>query len=107
MSPRRCGRRQPTFWVLEGDVTLEAGDRTIRAGAGDVAFGPRGIPHRDPVGDAGCRMLFILTSRGFEGLVREMSAPAASRTLPPPSDEEPDWEHVAAGARAHGCALLG
>ena len=36
-----------------------------------------------------------------------MSAPAQSRTLPPPSDDEPDWEHVAAVARAGACELLG
>ena len=70
-------------------------------------FGPRGIPHRYTVGDAGCRMLFIMTPGGFERLVRDMSVPAAGRTLPPPSDEEPDWEHVAAVAEANGCELLG
>ena len=35
-----------------------------------------------------------------------MSEPAGSRTLPPPSDEEPDCERVAAVAEAHGCELL-
>ena len=53
-------------------------------------------------------MLFVLTPGGrFDEMVREMSAPAAaSRTLPPPSDEMPDMAHVAAVARAHGCELL-
>jgi hypothetical protein len=46
-------------------------------------------------------------SGGLERLVRDMSVPAESRTLPPPSDEEPDWEHVAAVAEANGCELLG
>ena len=94
------------FWVLEGDVTFEVGDATIEAGAGDFAFGPRDIPHRYTVGPSGCRMLFIMTPGGFEGLVRDMSAPAERRTLPPESDEEPDWEHVAAVARAYACELL-
>ena len=80
---------------------------TIEAHAGDYVFGPRDIPHRYTVGDAGCRMLFIITPGGFEDLVIEMSEPAASRTLPPPSDEEPDWERVAAIAEAHGAELLG
>ena len=48
-----------------------------------------------------------MTPGGFEDLVIAMSKPAASRTLPPPSDEEPDWEWVDAVARAHGCELLG
>lgn len=100
-------REDEGFWILEGDVTIEVGDETIHARAGDFAFGPRGIPHRYTVGEQGCRMLFVMTPGGFEKLVREMSVPAQSRTLPPPSDEEPDWEHVAAVAKANGCELLG
>ena len=88
-------------------MTLEVGDTTIHASAGDFAFGPRGIPHRYTVGPAGCRMLFVMTPGGFEDLVRDMSVPAQSRTVPPPSDEEPDWEHVAAVAKTYGCELLG
>jgi mannose-6-phosphate isomerase-like protein (cupin superfamily) len=94
------------FWIIEGDVTFEVGDTTIEASAGDFVWGPRGIPHRYTVGDSGCRMLYIMTPGGFENLVRGMSVPAETRTLPPESDEEPDWEHVAAVAKANGCELL-
>ncbi|MBA2643931.1 MAG: quercetin 2,3-dioxygenase [Solirubrobacterales bacterium] len=100
-------REDESFWILDGDVTFEVGDTTIEAHAGDFAFGPRDIPHRYTVGDAGCRMLFIMTPGGFEDLIREMSVPAQSRALPPASDEEPDWGHVDAVAKAHGCELLG
>jgi quercetin dioxygenase-like cupin family protein len=97
-----------TFVVLEGTVTFQVGDEAIPAAAGDVAFGPRAVPHRYDVGPEGCRMLFVLTPGGrFDSLVREMSEPAATRTLPPPSDEMPDLARVAAVARAHGCELLG
>lgn len=99
-------REDEGFWILEGDVTFEVGDTTIEAHAGDFVFGPRGIPHRYTVGPQGCRMLFIMTPGGFEGIPRGMGVPAQSRTLPPPSDAEPDWEHVAAVARANGCELL-
>lgn len=99
-------REDEAFWILEGSVTLEVGGTTIEAKAGDYAFGPRGIPHRYLVGDDGCRMLFICAPAGFESLVRGMSVPATSRTLPPPSDEEPDWEQVAAVAKANRCELL-
>lgn len=99
-------REDEGFWILEGDVTFEVGDATIQAHAGDYVFGPRDIPHRYTVGDAGCRMLFIMTPGGFEDLVLEMSEPAGSRSLPPPSDEEPDWERIAAIAEAHGNELL-
>lgn len=100
-------REDEAFWILEGDVTLQIGDELIEVHAGDYAFGPRDIPHRYTVGAAGCRMLFICTPGGFEGLVRDMSEPAASRTLPPPAEQEPDWEHVAAVAQRYGCELLG
>lgn len=100
-------RDDETFVILEGEVTLEVGGATIAARPGDVVFGPRRVPHRYAVGPDGCRMLFVMTPGGFEGLVREMSVPAGARTLPPPADEEPDWEMVAAVAAAHGCELLG
>ena len=99
-------RDHETFWILDGDISFEVGGQTIPASAGDAVFGPRGVPHRYTVGPNGCRMLFIMTPGGFETLVRDMSSPAAARTLPPPPDAEPDWERVAAVARANGCELL-
>ncbi|MGH2617159.1 MAG: cupin domain-containing protein [Thermomicrobiales bacterium] len=100
-------REDEGFWILEGSATFEVGETTVEARAGDYLFGPRDIPHRYTVGPAGCRMLFLMTPGGFEDLVIAMSEPAGSRTLPPPSDQEPDWEHVAAVAAAYGCELLG
>jgi quercetin dioxygenase-like cupin family protein len=100
-------RDDEAFWILEGAVTFEVGGQTLEARAGDFLYAPRGIPHRYTVGSGGGRMLFILTPGGFEDLVTAMSEPAASRTLPPLSDKEPDWERIAAAAHAHGCELLG
>jgi len=99
-------REDEAFWILEGEITFEVGGATIKARAGDYVFGPRDIPHRYTVGSAGCRMLFILTPGGFEDLVIEMSRPAARRTVPPPSTEQPDWARMAAIAKAHGNELL-
>jgi quercetin dioxygenase-like cupin family protein len=91
-------REDEAFWILEGDVLIEVGDTKIDAHAGDYAFGPRNIPHRYTVGDAGVRMLFLMTPGGFEDLVRAMSRPADSLTLPP-DGPEPDWAMVAAVAK--------
>lgn len=99
-------REDEAFYILEGSATIQVGDQTFDVAAGDYAFGPRDIPHRYTVGDDGCRMLFICTPGGFERLVRQMSEPAGSRTLPPPSGEEPDMQRVAAVAEANGCELL-
>jgi len=100
-------KEDESFWILEGSATFAVGDATIEARAGDFLFGPRDVPHRYTVGAEGCRMLFICTPGGFEELVIAMSRPAESRTLPPPSDEMPDYGQIAAIAEAHGCALLG
>jgi uncharacterized cupin superfamily protein len=97
------------FWILEGSVTFEVGDTTIEASAGDYVFGPRNIPHRYTIGDSGCRMLFILVPGGIEDVIRATSEPAASRTLPPPSDEEPtaqEIEGLKAIVKEHGYELL-
>lgn len=99
-------REDEAFWILEGEATFEVGGVTIEARAGDYVYGPRDIPHRYSTGPAGCRLLFIFTPGGFENLIAAMSQPAASRTLPPPSTEEPDWAQIAAIAKAYGNELL-
>jgi quercetin dioxygenase-like cupin family protein len=78
------------FWLLAGDMDLEVGGNQIEMHAGDYAFGPRDIPHSFSAGNVGCRVLFILTPGGFEGLIMATSMPAEARTVPPPSDEKPD-----------------
>lgn len=99
-------REDEGFWVLQGDVTFEVGTTTIEAGEGDFAFGPRDVPHRYKVGDAGCRMLFILTPGGFEGAIRDMSTPARSRTLPPSTEEPPNMDGLEARIASYGCEIL-
>jgi quercetin dioxygenase-like cupin family protein len=100
-------RDDEAFWILEGTVRFEVGEQEVAASAGDFLFAPRDIPHRYIVGDTGCRMLFILTPGGFDQMVMATSEPAASRNLPPPATEEPDWEHLAGIITAHGCEMLG
>lgn len=99
-------REHEAFWILKGDVTFEVGGETIEASAGDLVFGPRDVPHRYRVGEAGSRMLFILTPGGFEDLVRATSDPARRRTLPPRDHPTPDEEQMGAAQAAAGCALL-
>jgi quercetin dioxygenase-like cupin family protein len=83
------------FWLLDGQLDLEVGGKHIDMHVGDYAFGPRNIPHGFSAGAAGARVLFILTPGGFENLIMATSAPAASRTVPPPSDEVPDFARLA------------
>ncbi len=87
-------REDEAFWLLEGRMDLEVGGNHIEMHAGDYAFGPRDIPHSFSAGDAGCRVLFILTPGGFEKLIMATSEPAQARTVPPRSDEMPDFARL-------------
>lgn len=100
-------REDETFWILDGDATIEVGDRVIQASAGDVVFGPRDIPHRYSVGPNGCRMLFIFTPGGLEEAIVAMSEPAAERTVPPPAQEPPDFERLLPIIEKAGAEILG
>ena len=99
-------REDETFCVLEGGATFEVGGRTFEASPGDIAFGPRDIPHRYTVGEAGCRMLFILTPGGFEDAIRDLSTPARSRTLPPSSERPPELQDLEPRIASYGCEIV-
>jgi quercetin dioxygenase-like cupin family protein len=106
-APRHVHHKEDeTFWILDGAVTFEVGGTTIGASAGDVAFGPRDVPHSYRVGDAGCRMLFILTPGGFEGAIRAMSTPAESLELPPETEQPPDMDGLGDTIASYGCEIL-
>jgi mannose-6-phosphate isomerase-like protein (cupin superfamily) len=95
------------FFILEGTANFVIGDTSVDVGPGDFLFGPRGIPHRYSVGAEGCRLLFILTPGGLDEMVAGMSRPAERLELPPPPENEPDWEQIAKVASAHGNEILG
>jgi quercetin dioxygenase-like cupin family protein len=99
-------KEDEAFWILEGELTLEVGDATIVARAGDCAYGPRDVPHRYRVGPSGCRMLFIVTPAGFEELVRLVSVPAPARTLPPAPQEPTGLDALGQTIAAYGCEIL-
>lgn len=84
------------FWVLEGSLTFEIGDKTIKAGPGSFLFGPKGIPHRYRVDKGPSRMLFILSPAGFDDFILETSEPADSIALPPKPDTPPSPEEMEA-----------
>jgi quercetin dioxygenase-like cupin family protein len=94
------------FYILEGEITAIVGDARVVLRPGDYAFGPRGVPHGYRVAESGpARLLMITGDRDFAEFVREMSEPADSDHLPPPS--EPDLERVVSTAARYGMEILG
>jgi quercetin dioxygenase-like cupin family protein len=98
------------FWVLEGELTFEVGDQTIKASPGSFLFGPRDVPHRYTVDTGPAKLLFVLSPAGFEEFIYATSEPAEELVLPPPPEGPPDpaeMEQLGALARQYGCELLG
>lgn len=72
-----------TFYVLEGELVVWVGDRTIRAVPGMMVFLPRNVQHSFKIESEQARMLVLLAPAGFEGWFKELSEPATAMTLPP------------------------
>jgi mannose-6-phosphate isomerase-like protein (cupin superfamily) len=65
------------FYVMEGEVDFQVGEKRFRLGPGDSAFGPRGIPHTfSHVGATPGRMLICFTPAGkMEEFFRAVAIP--------------------------------
>jgi len=102
-------REDEGFWVLEGELTFEVGEETIKASPGTFLFGPRDVPHRYTVDSGPAKLLFILSPAGFEEFIYATSEPARKYTLPPSPEGPPseaEMEQLAAVAREYGAELL-
>ena len=84
--PRHVHHREDeTFYLIEGELEVNVGERTVQATSGATVFTPRGIPHRLQVGPhRPVHYLVLYTPAGFEGFIRETSTLARELTLPPP-----------------------
>ena len=76
-------REEETFYVLEGEMTVSVGDRTIKATPGTVVCLPRDVAHSFTIESEQLRMLVLLSPAGLEGWFKEFSLPAPRMTLPP------------------------
>jgi quercetin dioxygenase-like cupin family protein len=55
------------FYVLEGEVTIQAGDDVVKATPGTFAFAPRGVARTfSNRTDTDARILVLFTPAGFE-----------------------------------------
>ena len=93
------------FYVLDGELVVECGDRRWAAGPGGFVLLPRGIPHVFVVTRGPVRGLQITSPAGFEDLVAEIGRPPTGPGLPEPS--EPDVPRLAAAAPRYGHEILG
>jgi quercetin dioxygenase-like cupin family protein len=83
--PHAHANEDEFFYVLDGTFEILLGDDRVTAGAGDVAFVPRGVVHRFAnIGDAPARILVLFTPGGMEGFFRAAGTPATDDGPAPP-----------------------
>jgi mannose-6-phosphate isomerase-like protein (cupin superfamily) len=77
-----------SFYVLEGTLTLQLGDRTVEAPAGSYAVVPPGNDHTfSNPGDDSVRLLNVMAPGGLERYLKEAAAIAAESGGPPDPDQ--------------------
>jgi mannose-6-phosphate isomerase-like protein (cupin superfamily) len=95
------------FYVLRGRLSVHVPGSSVEIGAGEAAFGPRGIPHTYRVeSEDGAEVLVASTSGGFAAFVAEMSVPAEGDGFAPDA-MMPAPPDLAGAAARHGIELLG
>ena len=90
--PHTHRREDEIFYVLEGEVVVSVGDRTIKGTPGTMIFLPREVRHSFTIESEQARMLILVTPAGLERWFKEFSVPAQAMTLPSPS--EPGYQDV-------------
>lgn len=96
-----------SYIVLEGRLTIKAGDSRFELEPGGSAAVPMGVPHTFRVESERARVLVLSTPAGLERFIRDGSVPAAEAALPPPDAPRPSPEQLERLFSAHGQVTLG
>jgi mannose-6-phosphate isomerase-like protein (cupin superfamily) len=95
-------------YVLEGEITFYVGADSRTLGPGECIYHPAAVPQTEHIVSAQpARMLDVNSPAGFERFIAAAGQPAGGLTLPPPPNEPPDLERIAALANEHGLDILG
>lgn len=107
--PLHSHPQDETFYVLEGTVSVWAGDaQGERCEVGAAIFVPGGVPHSFRVESDTARMLFLSTPAGIEEFVHALSEPAQWPWLqPPPDGPRVPMERFEAAEREHEVIRFG
>jgi quercetin dioxygenase-like cupin family protein len=96
-----------SYIVLDGRLTVQAGEQRFTLQAGATAVVPMTVPHTFRVDSETARVLVLSTPAGLERMVRDGSVPAIAPTLPPSDTPRPSPEELAAIFDAHGQVNVG
>jgi quercetin dioxygenase-like cupin family protein len=105
--PLHTHPQDESYFVLEGRLTVQAGERRVALEPGAASVVPMGVPHTFRVDSDGARVLVLSTPAGIERFVRELAVPALALTLPPADTPRPSPEDLERIFRAHGQVNVG
>jgi quercetin dioxygenase-like cupin family protein len=98
---------EETFFVLEGELRVEVDGQSRAAGAGAVAFLPRGLPHAFVVTSPQARYLTIHTPAGFDRFALAAGTFVDPTSTAPIGELPHDPAALAAMAAEYGIEILG
>src|SRR4051794_11481650 len=105
--PLHTHPQDESYFVLEGHLTVQAGEQRFELERGATAVVPIGVPHTFRVNSDTARVLVISTPAGIERFVRDAGVPADAPTLPPADAPRPSPEELQRIFAAHGQVNFG
>ena len=105
--PLHTHPQDESYIVLDGRLTVQAGEQRFELGVGGSGVVRMGVAHTFRVESGTARVLVLSTPAGLERFVRDGSVPATSPTLPPDGTPRPSAEELERIFAAHGQINLG
>jgi mannose-6-phosphate isomerase-like protein (cupin superfamily)/catechol 2,3-dioxygenase-like lactoylglutathione lyase family enzyme len=96
------------FYLLDGELVVRCGDRTLFARPGAYVVLPHGVPHTFRVTSRKpARMLQVHEDDSFLGLVETLGTPTTEHRLPPTGEFDVDLETLMRASEEHGAPMIG
>jgi quercetin dioxygenase-like cupin family protein len=105
--PLHTHPQDESYFVLDGRLTVQAGEERFEIGEGGTAVVPMGMAHTFRVDSDTARVLVLSTPAGIERFVRDGGVPASAPTLPPADAPRPSPDEMERIFRAHGQVNVG
>jgi quercetin dioxygenase-like cupin family protein/catechol 2,3-dioxygenase-like lactoylglutathione lyase family enzyme len=105
--PHVHSREEESFYLMQGALVIQVGEKTLNASPGDFVHLPRGVVHSfRNTGNVDAKFLVVVTPAGLEKFFEEAVDPAADRPAAPPPATEALLARLLAAASRHGLELL-
>ena len=96
------------FLLLEGEVVVRCGERSLTARPGAYVAMPAGVEHTFRVtGETPARMLLVHENDDFLKFIQAVGAPTTDLRVPPPGANDLDREALTRAGAAHDLRIVG